>query len=195
MQLLETTALGAAPGRLRELLARLQRPGFLDLQALRGSQLVAGIDAGKGRARIDLDHHFARCFFLGGIGQLHGHRGAEIAQGAYQLAYVGIGRAQQARQLAALQIGLVAKTLEFKMLLQQRTDLFWGIDFQREGGGTTGVDAHGFGFFVFGGKQAAAAEEQGGSQKQSRPQGRLFQGQGLGHAPILTACAWRLPSL
>ena len=122
LQLFQTTALGTAPGGLGELLARAERPGFLNLQTLRETQLLAGIDAGKadlgfsyqrGRARVDLDHDLAWLGSLRGVAQLHRHRGAEVTQRANQLAHIGVGGAQQARQLTALQIGLVAKAFEF----------------------------------------------------------------------------------
>ena len=158
------TAVGEAGGRVAALLQRAQRiflgvvPGFLGKRFARverprgacarlraaggGARLdvalkpqVQRLDGGA-FARIDGDHDGARrAAVVGRLGQINLDVRAEVAQRGEQFARIGIGRAQQARELAFLQIGKGAKALQFEVLFQVVAHFLGRAHLQRERGG------------------------------------------------------------
>ncbi len=191
LQLAQAVGLGAVPGVLREGLAGLQRPGALDaLPAAREARRF-GLGAGEGDVgRGDLGaraglHVHGDGPGRGAAGRLlerDGERGAEVAHGAQQLAGIGVGRAEQAREFAGLQVGQLAEALQLHVPLEQFAHGVGASHVEREGicaaGGFPGIGGDGGGVVVAvrlvagAGQQAAALERHETQKQQRRPTGR-----------------------
>ena len=219
-QCAQAAGLGVVPGVLGEILTRPQPPHRLDAGPLGlGGHVIAD-------AACEVDGHIAddgaRAWLhldgdgpLGlrivrGVAHLQPQSWRKIAHGSQQFACVGVGSAQQARELGAREVVQLAEALDLQVAVEVLGQFLGGLYVEREriprGGGLvvgcaalqhfgaahgSCIGAVGFGFLAR--QQAAPLQEQGADQKKSRQKSRLADEKGPVHVSILTAAAWPPP--
>jgi hypothetical protein len=162
-------------------------------------ELDVGLHDARLRPRIDTQPHHARGSSTCGRGMgFDGDARRKIALRREQLARIFVGAREQALQLAFLQVGQLAKTLQFEVALEQGTQRIGRLHFERERGaalacgGRIGISAPARDALPY----AATGQQQGErkqQKKQRRPAGRRCDT--AKHALILTAAASRLRAL